>query len=337
MNPQISIIIPVFNAEKYLEDCLQSISNQFFHDFEILAINDGSMDASLEILEKYQQKDVRLKVFSQKNKGVSEARNLGLQNAKGDYIAFVDADDWLHPQSLETYMITLREEHFEIVISQFLPEKKNLIMQETKVEVFDRKNIEQKIFPKFIASDVYNSVCNKLYKKELIEKTNAKFPTGVPIAEDAQFNYQVFSLVQKVSEIDFKSYFYREVDGSATKNILRNDYLQSNISIFEYDYQKYFGNSISESEILHLKKQRFYRSVIALIYIYFNPKNQFSLFQRFSKIKEIINHSLVKKVFSDDTLVKKLGNYDLAIFNAIQSKSILRLYLYTLYSYYRNL
>jgi glycosyltransferase involved in cell wall biosynthesis len=92
--PKISIIIPVYNAENYLEECLLSISQQTFGDFEILAINDGSTDRSLEILKKYQAKEPRLQVISQENKGVSAARNLGLDNAKGEYIAFVDADDF---------------------------------------------------------------------------------------------------------------------------------------------------------------------------------------------------------------------------------------------------
>ena len=102
------------------------------------------------------------------------------------------------------------------------------------------------------------------------------------------------------------------------------------------EYQKYFGNALSENTINELKTKRFFRSIMALIYIYFNPKNQLSLFQRFSKIREIVNHEVVKKVFSDNTLQKDLGRYDLAIFKAIQSKNILKLYLYTLYSYYRN-
>lgn len=337
MSPEISVIIPVYNAGEYLEDCLKSISNQVFCDFEILVINDGSTDDSLKILKKYQQKESRLKIFSQENKGVSVARNFGIEKSQGNYITFVDADDWLHPETIENYYKICIKEDTDIVISQFLTEKSSERQTEINIHNFERSEIEHKIFPKFIETDIYNSVCNKLYNKKLIEKTKIRFPVGIKIAEDAQFNHQVFSAAQKISEIDFKSYFYREVDGSATRNVISNDYLQSNIAIFEYDYQKYFGGSISESEILYLKKQRFYKSIIALIYIYFNPENQFSLSQKFSKIREIVNHALVKKVFSDHSLKQNLGKYDLAIFNSIQSRNIWKLYLYTMYSYYRNL
>lgn len=335
--PKISVIIPVYNAVQYLQECLLSISQQTFGDFEILAINDGSTDGSLEILQKYQQNEPRLKVFSQENKGVSAARNLGIEKAQDEYITFVDADDWLHPETLERYTKIVDKENAEIIISQFLTEKSSENQVELSFENLDRKKIEKIIFPKFIETDIYNSVCNKLYKAELIKKTNAKFPIGIKIAEDAQFNYQVFSQSQKISEINFKSYFYREVEGSATRNVVRNDYLQSNVAIFNYNYQEYFGQALSETEILDLKKKRFFKSIIALIYIYFHPKNQFSFMQRFSKIKEVVNHKEVKNVFAENRLKQDLGRYDLAIFKAIQSKNILKLYLYTLYSYYRNI
>lgn len=334
--PRISIIIPVYNAEQYLEECLLSISQQTFGDFEILAINDGSTDSSLEILNQYLEKEARLKVLSQANQGVSAARNLGLKYAQGEYITFVDADDWLHPETLEHYIEIVNHENSDIVISQFLKRKSTEKPTGISIKSFDRKAIEQKIFPKFIESDGYNSVCNKLYQAELITKTSAKFPMGVRIAEDAQFNHQVFSQAQKISETHFQSYYYREVEGSATRNVVRNDYLQSNVAIYQYDYQKYFGNAISEFKMNELKAQRFFRSIIALIYIYFNPNNQFTWVQRFTKIKEIVNHDVVKQVFSDDALQQNLGRYDRAIFNAIQSRNILKLYLYTLYSYYRN-
>ncbi|MEZ7528346.1 glycosyltransferase family 2 protein [Cloacibacterium normanense] len=334
--PKISIIIPVYNAEQYLEGCLLSISQQAFTDFEIWAINDGSKDRSLEILKKHQEKEPRLHILSQENKGVSAARNLGLENAQGEYITFVDADDWLHPETLKQYIEIAKNEEIDIVISQFLTEKSREKQSPSCIKSFDRKEIEQKIFPKIIETDAYNSVCNKLYRAELIKKTNAKFPLGVRIAEDAQFNHQVFSPAQKIAETPFQTYFYREVQGSATRNVVRNDYWQSNLAIFQYDYQKYFGDALSEITIHELKTKRFFRSIMALIYIYWNPKNQLSLFQRFSKIREIVNHEVVKKVFSDNTLQKDLGRYDLAIFKAIQSKNILKLYLYTLYSYYRN-
>ena len=117
--PKISIIIPVYNAEQYLEDCLLSISQQTFGDFEILAVNDGSTDRSLEILKKYQEKEPRLKVFSQENKGVSAARNLGVEYAKGEYIIFLDSDDYIENNMIESLLKVAIENQSDIVLCGF--------------------------------------------------------------------------------------------------------------------------------------------------------------------------------------------------------------------------
>ena len=111
---KISIIIPVYNVEKYLHECLDSIINQTFKDLEIICVDDGSTDKSSEILEEYEQKDKRFTVISQPNKGVSAARNRGMQQAKGKYIMFVDSDDYVHPRFYELLLQALKEEGADI-------------------------------------------------------------------------------------------------------------------------------------------------------------------------------------------------------------------------------
>ena len=102
-NPVISIIVPVYNVEKYLDNCLKSILNQSFKDFEVILVNDGSKDKSGEICNIYSQKDSRIKVFNMENSGAGKARNKGLDLAQGKYIFFVDADDWLENNALEEH------------------------------------------------------------------------------------------------------------------------------------------------------------------------------------------------------------------------------------------
>ena len=101
MQPKISVIIPVYNVEKYLRECLDSIVNQTFKDIEIICVDDGSTDKSLEILREYEQKDKRIIVISQPNKGVSTARNIGMQQATGKYMMFVDSDDYITQNACE--------------------------------------------------------------------------------------------------------------------------------------------------------------------------------------------------------------------------------------------
>lgn len=119
MQPKISIIIPVYNVEKYLTTCLESVRNQTFKDFEAICINDGSTDNSLEILKDFQKKDERIKIITQENQGSSVARNRGLKEAKGDYIYFLDSDDSIHPKLLEICLYFALKNDAELVCFGF--------------------------------------------------------------------------------------------------------------------------------------------------------------------------------------------------------------------------
>ena len=113
--PLISIIVPVFNAEEYLAQCLDSILNQTYRDLEILCINDGSCDGSIGILKKYKNRDSRIVIIDKQNEGVSATRNVGLKKANGDYLMFVDADDWIEPYTCEKALVTLNDNNADIV------------------------------------------------------------------------------------------------------------------------------------------------------------------------------------------------------------------------------
>src|SRR5690606_27273688 len=114
MMPKVSVIIPVYNAEKYLRECIDSVLAQTFDDFELLLINDGSTDGSGKICDEYAQKDARVKVFHKENGGVSSARNLGLDNAKGEWITFIDSDDWIGENYF--YCLTLNNENVGLIL-----------------------------------------------------------------------------------------------------------------------------------------------------------------------------------------------------------------------------
>lgn len=119
---KVSIIVPVYNVEKYLERCLDSLINQSFHDIEILAINDGSTDRSLEILKKYESTDNRIKIINNSNVGVSETRNIGIMESKGEFIVFVDSDDWIDKDMIEKMYKFMVNEKSDMVISTYIRE-----------------------------------------------------------------------------------------------------------------------------------------------------------------------------------------------------------------------
>lgn len=337
---KISIIIPVYNAEQYLEECLLSISQQTFGDFEILAINDGSTDCSLEILNQYLEKESRLKVLSQANQGVSAARNLGLENAKGDYIAFVDADDFLISHYwLDNLYQNAHKSSADIVgagfTSYFSNQKTSEVDLPFSPHVYLKKEIVDVILPYFFYKDSFNAIFTKLYSRHFIEKHQISFPLELTIAEDTYFNIQAFSYAAIVSIIADKGYAYRELQGSATKNVLKNDYLEAVIKVYQFDHGELTQYQVNDIKIKELKNEKLVNSVISLMHIYINPENQLSLRARWKKIKEIVQHKTVEKVFSGYR-IKGFNKYEEAIFVAIKKKQIIILFLYNYYSYLRN-
>ena len=200
--PKISIIIPVYNAALYLEECLLSISQQTFNDFEILAINDGSTDRSLEILKKYQAKEPRLQVISQENKGVSAARNLGLDNAKGEYIAFVDADDFLlDVEWLYQLIQNVNFTNSDIVCAGFTcvrgQEKTSVVPVPFPNETYNKKEIVDEMLPFFFQKDTFNAIFTKLYSRKLIHQNNVFFPNHLKIAEDTFYHRKLRICLQR--------------------------------------------------------------------------------------------------------------------------------------------
>lgn len=218
--PKISIIVPVFNAEIYLKKCLDSISNQTFTDFECICINDGSTDSSQSILNIFSKKDTRFKILSQENTGVSNARNKGLKNALGDYIVFVDPDDWLSRQCLEILYKNMLKYNCDIISAEPV-----FVNDKTK-ETFTKK-LPKKFCCKPIKSDavkqeviaignIWGCWC-KIYKKQFLLSNTIYFQNS-PM-EDIVFIYDLFICGCSIAFIPDTLYFYRKnIECSATYN-----------------------------------------------------------------------------------------------------------------------
>ncbi len=270
--PKISIIIPVYNAEQYLEECLLSISQQTFGDFEILAINDGSTDRSLEILKKHQEKEPRLKVFSQENKGVSVARNLGLENAQGKYISFVDADDFIKENYLEN-LLQIMEYSAEVDMSVcgFIgSEIRNV--EKNKIEI-NSANIKIiiELFNRFL---LFTPVC-KFYKKEIISNNKLRFIDGLNIAEDLLFNIEYLKRIRVIETTDYIGYHYRILNDSLSKKISLEKFITIEKSIKEIE--AFFLNITNHNitYINYVNKLKFWNTYDAL-HALLNNKNNIS-------------------------------------------------------------
>lgn len=226
--PKISVIIPVYNSENYLEECLNSCLLQTYENIEVICIDDGSSDRSAEILKSYLKKDRRIKVFEQENKGVSSARNKGILNAKGDYISFLDSDDWISLCLFERFKNALYDVSKEVDMYVF---NMNLFYEEPKENIetgnfLSIKNWQNRKDENTIHTikDCKNpfrgnlSACNKIYKKSFLKENKILMPEGL-IFEDHIFAIESLIRAKSVLVTNEMLYMYRNSNqNSITKN-----------------------------------------------------------------------------------------------------------------------
>lgn len=212
MSMELSIIVPVYKVEKQLERCIQSILNQSFTNFELILVDDGSPDKCGEICDEYEKKDKRIKVIHKKNGGLSDARNAGLDIAKGKYIGFVDSDDIIHPEMYERMYNFINKYNVDIVQCKF--KKFKSIEDINKLSNINNTNIEYYTSKEAIMDMIDNNkinvnTWNKLYKRELFE--NERFPKG-KIHEDEFLTYKLMYESNKIAYINEELYYYYQND-----------------------------------------------------------------------------------------------------------------------------
>ena len=204
-DPLVSIIVPIFNAEKYFETCIKSIIDQSYKNIEILLVDDGSTDNSPSLCDDWSKKDKRIKVFHRKNNGVSSTRNYGLSNAKGDYVAFIDSDDWVNKTYIESLVAGISRHESDICICGL-----NRVAGNDKTAITDKNSlIDSRAFLLGILHIRTSfGVCySKIYKSSVAKK--ARFDESVSVGEDALYNIRVSLKAQNVSIIEDALYNYR--------------------------------------------------------------------------------------------------------------------------------
>jgi glycosyltransferase involved in cell wall biosynthesis len=221
---KISVIIPVFNAEKYLEKCVQSVIDQMLTDIEIIIVNDGSSDDSLSILKKFAQYDSRVKVISQENKGVSAARNKGLEIASGDWIAFADADDWLECDMLQKMYTAALAENADIVICNVTNICGNGLSERLQLtnEIINFKNNRQEAFTKLMRFKYDYASWNKLYSATVVKQFRLSFSEGLRMYEDLLFNLCFWQYCKKGVVLSDCLYNYRTHPDSVMNQVYSN-------------------------------------------------------------------------------------------------------------------
>lgn len=258
MNAKVSVIIPVYNKEKYIGKCIDSLLLQNYGELEIVAVNDGSSDGTAAVLERY---GARIKLITTENRGVASARNTGLENAAGDYLLFLDADDYYAQNTVRDLVKFQAETDADILHFGY-----SIILPDGPVKLpacpfaynrkIEKEEFKRYVYPYFINGIMLNSVCFAMYKKSCID--GLKFRENMKTAEDAVFNLDAYTNAQSAVFLSNVYYCYIQNNGSLTGN---------GLSIIE----KYKNNFIFSKEIIKRLENWGMNSVYWRIKTYMRP------------------------------------------------------------------
>ena len=216
-NPKVSIIVPAYNTEKYINKCLTSLINQTYKNIEIIVVNDGSTDNTKEIVENFAYSDYRIKLFNIENSGVSNARNFAIKNSTGNYIAFVDSDDYISSNYIEIMLSCALENNLDLVCCNFQKISENKTQKKYKIKkvktkIYNKTEYLKEIFTGNLLT--FALTTSKIYKKELMNE----FIGNIVHGEDILYNYYYLQKIDKAGYLNLKLYTYVTRKNSAVNS-----------------------------------------------------------------------------------------------------------------------
>jgi len=213
MSDKISIIVPIYNVKKYIQQCVESLINQTYKNLEIILIDDGSTDGCGELCDEFGKKDQRIHVIHKQNGGLSDARNKGIDVASGDYIGFVDSDDWISHNMYEKMLSSLKSVNADIAVCGWVEEFLNNSIEKCPPQkILDKNEALKELLENLLIAD---HACDKLYKTSLFK--NIRYPVGKTY-EDILTTYKLFNNANKVLYISDAFYHYRQRKGSIARS-----------------------------------------------------------------------------------------------------------------------
>lgn len=318
----ISVIVPVYNAEVYLISCIESLLNQTHKNIEIILINDGSIDKSEEICKLYSSKYKNIKYFHQENRGVSAARNKGIEEASGKYVMFVDSDDKCDKKMVEEMYKNIIEHNDDIAVAGVIIDdmvaKKKIKRVPNKSYIEMHKNIMY-----LEEEDFFESPCNKIYKLDIIKKNNIKFNENISNMEDLLFNCEYMMNASSIKIINNAFYHYVKRDIKSLSTSYNRGRFDNRNIIYQSRQQMYIKINTEEyDDILNYTHIKYIRNCIFSIY---NKNNQVSYKDRINIISEIKEDKAFCKLINKfegknihDTIFKnimKIDNYKIVDLN----------------------
>jgi len=314
-NVEVSIIVPIYNVEQYLERCLESLINQTFKDIEIIALNNGSTDNSLNILKKYESKDTRLKIINSDNRGVSDARNRGINEANGKYVVFVDSDDWIENNMIEVLHNTIIENDCDLVMCTYVREfenhSKEKVFNLPPVNLYAHDEVKNQLLRKLIGPidselsnpeylDALGTAWAKMYKTSILKQKNLKFIdlNEIGSGEDTLFNIYVFNEVNKVILLNKPMYHYwRGNKNSITSRYIPN-FIDKRRNYFNY-MKKFIKENQLGREYEVALNNRICISVLGMGLLECSKSNKISVLNKVKNIKRILNEEYINTAYKE--------------------------------------
>lgn len=319
---KISIIVPIYNVEMYLEKCINSILNQTLNDFEVIMINDGSTDKSGEICNKYGMIDPRIKIIHKKNGGLSSARNAGLDVAKGEYIGFVDSDDYIDKQMYQKLIDESIKSDSDIVICDMKYNLKGKDINQTRFEDFGIINRNEALIKYFNHKYFKSHAQNKIYKKELFN--NIRFPEG-KLFEDVAVFYKLLYKSKRISFVNEKLYIYNQENvNSITKKCISNkhfDLIDNALEIVQF-FKK---NNVSQ-ELFNASSEIYFISVKTFLEMLYSSKRNMSSIE-FKNMRKILMRKINKDIYIKGLIYyKKERRCNIIIYEIYKLENIIYIY-----------
>lgn len=300
--PKISIIVPIYNAEKYIERCLKSIYAQTFQDYEIILVNDGSKDRSSEICHAFQEKDARIHVIDKENGGAGSARNAGMEVASGEYLAFPDVDDWFQPEMYEELYNLAKTKDFDVAFSgvNYYKQKEDMEVEYSrsayceKTEFLTQESCRENIMSYFPTSTIFDVPWNKLYKRSIVVNNNVIF-TDLRRCQDAMFNLDFYNHVSRAVSTNKAYYNYMENTTEGVQRKFPKNYIDINVTYFEHLIELLTEWGIYQGEV----KKHYDTSYVIAVYetmgMYENPLWNLNQREKKQYVLDIMNKKEVQK------------------------------------------
>ena len=306
MLDKISVIVPVFNAEEYLQKCLDSLVNQTYKNIEILCINDGSTDDSKSILERYAKEYNNITAINQKNKGVSAARNMGLEKATGDWIMFVDADDWVEINICEILLQKAQKEHVQIVMCTYAKEYWN---RSEVVHAFDKsfvlRNGVQHVHRRMYGPvneetaapaklDVLISPCMQLFRRDVVVGVSFPDIKKYGTFEDGLFQIDVYSQCSTFSYIDIPLYHYRKTNNQSITTHYKPELAKKHAILYRELEKQIIDRGYDEEYIKGLNN----RIIMGLIGLSLNEAHSNDgVLKKATRLRKLVSSKRYKRAF----------------------------------------